>query len=149
MADERGTLALMRAVNNALPTERQLQDSVLEETFNQWWPKIKTALDGTPSAPSGHSIPMADSGLGLEYVAGSRGPALEVFRKYIDAEIKRGQAGRISMVGTSMRGFLVHAGGGFSGHDIFEEALNNKVELRLMLVNPEYGHLRLPLRVSL
>lgn len=144
VADEAGTLGLFRAMNGALPNHQILRDEVLEETFHQWWPKMKEALEKTPSAPAGHSILLADQGLGLEYVAESRGPALEIFKKYIDIEAKRGKEGRISMIGTSMRGFLVHAGGGFSGREILREAVKNHVELRLMLVDPKNADLRAP-----
>jgi hypothetical protein len=142
MADEGGTLGLFRSINRALPPHQRLDDDILRQTFQAWWPRIKEDLSQTPPAPVGHTSSQPDQLFGIEYVAETRGSALEYFKKYLDAEIKRGKQGRITMVGTSGRGFLVYAGGGFSGRDLIREALRSGVELRIMLVDPVFGDQR-------
>ena len=142
LSNQDGSLGLFRSMNKALPGKRRLSDIILEETFERWWPSIKADLSQGPTAPGAHSVPLTDSGLGLEYISGSRAPALEIFAQYLEAEIGRGADGVISMVGTSMRGFLVHKSGEFDGGDLLRRAAQSNVHLRLLLVNPSCGDLR-------
>lgn len=52
LADKDGTLGLLRAMNRTNRKRQRLPEQILEETFEQWWPKIDADLKQTPDPPT-------------------------------------------------------------------------------------------------
>jgi len=145
-ADKHGTMRLIRTINKSLPSDQVLPENILKVIFDEWWPKLKNDIEARPPAQPGGSVLFSSlDNLGLEYLFENRGPALEMMSKYLEAEIVRkehGEEGTISIVGTSMRGFLVQVGKGFHAIDILKRAVKSKCELRIMLLHPEIADYR-------
>jgi len=148
-ADEQGTRRLIRAVNKSLESNFYLSEERLEKAFDKWWPDLKQKMDLIPKGVGligGPAVGSERENLGLDFVYKNRGPALEKFSEFLEAEIARAGGGEddacISFVSTSMRGFLVPAIARYDAEDILKKAVAKKCKLRIMMVHPDCADIR-------
>lgn len=148
-ATEEGLFLLVRSINRtALPSAcmavAQLDDDLLRRTFKKWWPDMQAQLDDLPP-PQLMPLVLASNDMGVEFVFEKRGPALEKFAEYLDEELAKNEHGEewgITIVGTSLRAFLVPSAGKFDGKEIIRRALKKKCPLRILLTDPEVSEQR-------
>ncbi|GEM_PF-3353031 len=70
MADQGGTLQLLRSVNEALGKEgAALTEKALESSFDKWWPDLKAKLDAIPTASRDAQSPRDPEDMILEILA--------------------------------------------------------------------------------
>jgi hypothetical protein len=144
-ADEKGTLKMLRSINRLLGQEALTEDRLLR-SFHKWWPDLEQALQAIPKPRIASDDLSAVAGcLGLERVFASRSEALTCFHDEFEREIERSRCkneNMIHFVSTSMRGFLVADARDFDGPHLIEELVENRVNLRIMLTQPQFAELR-------
>lgn len=105
---------------------------------------MKAQLDALPP-PQPMPLVLASNDMGVEFVFEKRGPALDKFAEYLDEELAKNEhreESGITIVGTSLRAFLIPSDLKFDGKEIIRRALKKKCPLRILLTDPEVSEQR-------
>jgi hypothetical protein len=113
--------------------------------WRQAWTRAAAGAAGPQhqefDGPARSLLPQAIQ-LGVEGLYATRAEALQSFAEPLEREIKKGQLGRVWIVGSSMKGFVQVAIGQFDGGTVIDRVVHAGCDLRLVCTHPTSADVR-------
>lgn len=152
---------IKRAIENQIQENfQQFEDNIrknvteqIEECVNLNFDSVKTMLDEQKikiedrlnSLTPSFSLLSSGTKYGVENIHLNRSQALESFNWFLDSELQKaykGEASRIWIVSSSIKGLLTIVTDHFDGKRLFEKIRDSKCDIRIIMTHPDFANYR-------